>query len=273
MVAVAATPSDSAPSGAQAAVPPALAASVTMATSPPAGGGSAGVAAAVPPSSLSTATPDDAQRAFSALPVAPPAFVTGPLTLGATSAASTFAPLTLLPVAADAASPIAVVPTTDSAPSGTQFVTLLAQGPFAPSPRVELQSSDDSPSDPPIASDEDAGIEPSTGVELAQARSGPAPRVVSPPLSRLLPELSGMLSRVFAIDVNTWDRAVSDLLEEAGQVEDSLLATLDNVDLLSWILASSATAVTLEITQRESRRARLDASLPWGDELLGEVDP
>jgi hypothetical protein len=82
-----------------------------------------------------------------------------------------------------------------------------------------------------------------------------------------------MLSRVFGIDVNTWDRAVSDLLGEAGEVRDRLLNTLDDVDLWSWLIASSAAVVALEIARRESRRARLDAILTWGDDLLGEVDP
>jgi hypothetical protein len=44
------------------------------------------------------------------------------------------------------------------------------------------------------------------------------------------------------------------------------------VDLWSWLIATSAAAVALEIARRESRRARLDAVLTWGDDLLGEVD-
>jgi hypothetical protein len=137
---------------------------------------------------------------------------------------------------------------------------------------LELRSFDDPNGDPPIPSDEDPALERANRVDARQAEAAQDPRATSSPRGQLLPELSGMLSRAFGIDVNAWDRAVADLLDEAGAAGNRLLDSLDDVDLWSWLIATSAAAISLEIVRRESRRARLDAIVAWGDELLGEVD-
>jgi hypothetical protein len=194
--------------------------------------------------------------------------------LGATAAGSAFSPVIPLPAPAEATSSVTGESIENSTPSVAPGVTIPAQGQSSDSLRsLEPRTSADAENEPPIASDEDAAVQQPAEVESGANEAALDPRQTWAPLSQLMPELSGMVSRAFGIDVSVWDRAVADLLDEAEDAGRSVLDTLDDVDLWSWLIATSAAAVSLEIVRRESRRARLDTIAAWGGELLGEADP
>jgi len=86
------------------------------------------------------------------------------------------------------------------------------------------------------------------------------------------PEIADLLARAFGIDLAALERDVAQILDEAGAMGQSLIEELEGLDLWSWLMAASITALAVEIIRRDSRRAKLEVALAWGDAFLMEVE-